>query len=56
VGDGALAQVSQRDYGFLFLEVFKSCVDMVLGYRVFLLELGVGPCGFQRSFPTSTIL
>ena len=40
------------------LEIFKSCLDMVLGnwFYVALLSSGVGPEDLQRSLPTSTIL
>ncbi|KAK4830265.1 hypothetical protein QYF61_009358 [Mycteria americana] len=40
------------------LEIFKSCLDVVLGnwLQVALLEQGVGPDDLQKSCPTSTIL
>jgi len=40
------------------LEIFKSCLDMVLGNQllVALLEQAVGADGLQSSLPSSTIL
>lgn len=36
VGDGALAHVAQKGYGVSSLEIFRSCLDLILGYLLWM--------------------
>lgn len=64
MGDGALAQIAQGGYGDLYLEVFKSSLNVILGTMLWmsLLEQGLdkmdsdGPLQPQQSCDSVILL